>query len=229
MRSDPHLDHLKKAARDGDARSQYELALKLVQRGIAADKPEAKAWLLRAAEAGLRDALLVVELDTLGLKAIEPAALSDVEATKAVEAPRPERRPPAPAPRKEPRPAPPRRASTGSPKHDEAQRRIDAIEMEMRNLSCWTDDPPPPEKMDFESAFAMDRMAFTQWLNWIFVPRVREIIAQRDSFPASSSVAAQAAREFDGWPESGQLLRLLSEFDAFIDRAGYTPREDYDG
>ncbi|MEX2213603.1 MAG: YqcC family protein [Phycisphaeraceae bacterium] len=224
MKPDPHVEHLKYAAKKGDVRSQYELALKLAQRGEADDNAQAKAWLLRAAEAGLRDAQLLLQLDTLGLNAIEPAQLGEIEPTKPIPAPAPDLQPPAPPPKREARPAPPwasgnaKRPSTGSAFHDEAQRRIDGIEAEMRNLGCWTDEPAPPEKLDFSDAFAMDRMAFTQWLNWIFVPRVREIIAQRGQFPSRSMVAAQAVREFDGWNESSQLLTLLAAFDDFIER-----------
>jgi uncharacterized protein YqcC (DUF446 family) len=54
------------------------------------------------------------------------------------------------------------------------------------------------------------------WLQFIFIPRVNSIIAERGQFPKSSSVGAQAVREFDGVPEASKLVSLLSKFDAMF-------------
>ena len=91
-------------------------------------------------------------------------------------------------------------------------RAAEKIEVEMRRVGLWQDTPLDPRLYDFEQAFAMDTMAFSQWLQFVFLPRVREAIASNE-FPSESSVGAQAVREFDGAPEAGRLVTLLSEFD----------------
>ncbi|MEO7653971.1 MAG: YqcC family protein [Bryobacteraceae bacterium] len=101
-------------------------------------------------------------------------------------------------------------------KYSEAAQRVDKIEEEMRNIRFWSDEPLPPEKYDFQQAFALDTMAFSQWLQFVFSPRVREIVADRGAFPRSSMVAAQAVREFDGLHEAEELISLLSDFDSWI-------------
>lgn len=95
-------------------------------------------------------------------------------------------------------------------------RSADEIEGEMRSIGMWQDQPLRPEQMNFKQAFGMDTMTFTQWLQFVFLPRVRETVAT-NSFPRSSSVGAQAVREFDGYPEADRLITLLSEFDALFD------------
>jgi len=97
-----------------------------------------------------------------------------------------------------------------------ASRQIDQIEAEMRNIGMWQDQPLPPKQMEFKQAFAMDTMTFSQWLQFIFVPRVREAVASGE-FPSGSSVATQAVREFDGYENADGLISLLSEFDALFD------------
>jgi uncharacterized protein YqcC (DUF446 family) len=89
------------------------------------------------------------------------------------------------------------------------------IEAELRRLGWWSATPPPDEAFDFAQPFAMDTLAFSQWLQWIFLPRVKEAAAE-GAFPASSHVAAQAVREFDGRPEASTLLELLADFDALF-------------
>ena len=91
----------------------------------------------------------------------------------------------------------------------------DQIEAEIRSIGMWQSRPLQPEQLDFKQAFAMDTMTFSQWLQFIFLPRVREAAAAND-FPSSSSVGVQAVREFDGRPDAGQLITLLSEFDGLF-------------
>lgn len=104
--------------------------------------------------------------------------------------------------------------------------KLAAIEAEMKRIGLWQTEPLPAERYDFHRAFAMDTMAFTQWLQFIFIPRVREIIASGDEFPDKSEVSAQAFREFDvEVADTERLQKLLSEFDDMfgqsIDKYGY--------
>jgi uncharacterized protein YqcC (DUF446 family) len=94
-------------------------------------------------------------------------------------------------------------------------RYADEIEAEMRRIGMWQSAALRPGQMKFEQAFAMDTMTFEQWLQFVFLPRVRESVASND-FPATSEVGAQAAREFDGNLEAGRLVTLLSEFDGLF-------------
>ena len=93
---------------------------------------------------------------------------------------------------------------------------IAGIEAEMKSIGYWSAEALPPEAYDFHQAFAMDTMAFSQWLQFVFIPRVHAIVDQRGEFPVQSMVAAQAVREFDGDPHAARLLSLLSAFDALF-------------
>lgn len=95
-------------------------------------------------------------------------------------------------------------------------RYADEIEGAMRSQGFWQDKALRPEQLNFKQAFGMDTMTFTQWLQFVFLPRVREAIAA-NQFPQSSSVGAQAVREFDGNPDADRLVTLLSEFDALFE------------
>lgn len=92
----------------------------------------------------------------------------------------------------------------------------DRIEAALKADGLWSDQPPPPEAFEFRQAFAMDTMAFTQWLQYVFLQRIRQIVAERGEFPRSSMVAAQAARELDGYG-ANELSRVLAEFDDWIE------------
>ena len=99
--------------------------------------------------------------------------------------------------------------------------KADAIEAELKRLWVWQPGPLAPEKARFTQAFGMDTMAFTEWLQFVFLPRVRECLETGD-FPASSQVGVHAIREFDGWDEASGLVSLLCEFDALFNGGSLT-------
>ena len=103
-------------------------------------------------------------------------------------------------------------------KHEFSQKvreAIEKIEAEMKRIGYWQEEPLRPEQLDFQQAFAMDTMSYAQWLQFIFLPRVREAIAS-GAFPGSSSVGTQAIREFDGDMNASGLVTLLCNFDALF-------------
>src|SRR5215469_9481597 len=103
-----------------------------------------------------------------------------------------------------------------TPLQQNVSRYADEIEGEMRSNGMWQDQPLRPGQLNFQQAFGMDTMTFTQWLQFVFLPRVRESVAA-NRFPQSSSVGTQAVREFDGNTEADRLVTLLSEFDALFE------------
>lgn len=102
------------------------------------------------------------------------------------------------------------------PSHETVAEAIDRIETELKRIGYWREEPLPPEMYQFTQAFAMDTMPFSYWLQFIFIPRVRSIIEEKGQFPRASMVAAQAVREFDGVPETSELISALSDFDALF-------------
>lgn len=92
------------------------------------------------------------------------------------------------------------------------------IEKEMKAIGCWRQETLPEAAYHFHQAFAMDTMTFSQWLQFVLVPRVRQIVAEQGEFPSRSMVGVQAMREFDGDARADRLVSLLSEFDGLFDK-----------
>jgi uncharacterized protein YqcC (DUF446 family) len=94
---------------------------------------------------------------------------------------------------------------------------IDGIEEEMKRIGYWDEAPLPARAYDFHKAFGQDTMTFTQWLQFVLIPRVHQVVQQQSEFPRSSMVGAQAIREFDGDDRADQLVRMLNEFDRLME------------
>jgi uncharacterized protein YqcC (DUF446 family) len=109
-----------------------------------------------------------------------------------------------------------------------ASRLADAIEAELRKLGRWSAQRPPDEKFVDMGAFGMNTLSSEQWIQFVLVPRVREVVKDKGELPTSSSVAVWATRNFDGDPDADHLLSLLRDFDALFDDGDGGPgrRED---
>ncbi|MEK6780995.1 MAG: YqcC family protein [Bacteroidota bacterium] len=99
--------------------------------------------------------------------------------------------------------------------HTLATTKANEIEAELKRLNRWS-GPLPPEKFEDMGAFGSNTMAFEQWLQFILLPRIHQIVEEKGEFPEGSALATYAIRAFDGDPEAGQLQDLLYELDNLI-------------
>lgn len=102
--------------------------------------------------------------------------------------------------------------------YEKVRDQIDAIEAEMRRIGMWEDEPPPQEALRYTLPYAKDTMAFPQWLQFVFLPQVREIVENYAQLPKRSEIAPAARQQFADWDKSSRLLTLLEAFDDMLER-----------
>jgi uncharacterized protein YqcC (DUF446 family) len=110
------------------------------------------------------------------------------------------------------------RRLAGGKRSDDARRaalaaEVDALEAELVRLGWWQSAPIEPEKLNFRQPFGMDTLAFSQWLQFVFVPAARDMLAGHRALPPSSMLAAHAVREFDGVDEAAGVCEILRRID----------------
>jgi uncharacterized protein YqcC (DUF446 family) len=101
--------------------------------------------------------------------------------------------------------------------YDGASEYADKIEQELQRIGGWQSEPPPASAFQSTRPFFGDTMAFYQWLQFVLIPRIRSVVANRGTFPPTSQVGAYAVRELDTAPDSDDLVSLLRHFDKFIE------------
>lgn len=91
------------------------------------------------------------------------------------------------------------------------------IERELRNLDMWAAQPPSAEALASVEPFCVDTLALEEWLQWIFLPRMKLIIEAGADLPQASGIRAMA--EFSYAEQGARVLALLDalgEFDRLI-------------
>ena len=95
--------------------------------------------------------------------------------------------------------------------------RLLQIEIELRQMGAWEDNPPPDEALQSTKPFAVDTLEFTQWLQFVFVWRMKVLIENQQPLPEVSGMAPMAEEHFRGRAESGHgLIRELAEMDRLL-------------
>lgn len=96
-----------------------------------------------------------------------------------------------------------------------------AIEQEMRRIGLWEQTPPAVEALESLVPFCYDTLKFEQWLQWVFLQKMKLALEQQIDFPTSSNIATLAEMSFQEMPgiATKRLLELLAQFDETINAA----------
>ncbi|MET4027423.1 uncharacterized protein YqcC (DUF446 family) [Marinobacter sp. MBR-99] len=91
------------------------------------------------------------------------------------------------------------------------------IEIELRRLEVWEDSPPPEHAFLSTQPFCLDTMAFTQWLQFVFLQKMKVLVETGQPLPSVSGIAPMAEEHFRGRMQSGQrLVQALEEMDRLL-------------
>lgn len=91
------------------------------------------------------------------------------------------------------------------------------IERELREQGWWSKEAPSAEALASVEPFCVDTLDFDQWLQWVFLPRMKLILEQDLPLPNASGILAMAEMVYVDRPAQSKSLRaLLAEFDKLI-------------
>jgi uncharacterized protein YqcC (DUF446 family) len=92
------------------------------------------------------------------------------------------------------------------------------IEAELRQLQLWDAEPPPPSALASTQPFCFDTLTLPQWLQFIFLPRMHEMIDARAPLPTDCGIKPMAEEYFrDSRLPIRDLLLALDRVDRLLD------------
>ena len=63
------------------------------------------------------------------------------------------------------------------------EKQLELIIAELQKIALWQTSPPNPDAFLSEQPFALDTMQAHEWLQWIFIPRMRALIEANANLP----------------------------------------------
>jgi uncharacterized protein YqcC (DUF446 family) len=91
------------------------------------------------------------------------------------------------------------------------------VEATLRTHDRWDRQPPAAESLASTQPFCIDTLRFEQWLQWIFLPRMKNILEDRSPLPRKSGIysyAEDCLHKDD--PPTTDLLESIKRFDELI-------------
>jgi uncharacterized protein YqcC (DUF446 family) len=100
------------------------------------------------------------------------------------------------------------------PGTDMMRRQLDRIAQEMQQAGLWRDQRPSDEALASRVPFCFDTLCFEEWLQWKFLPQMRELLERYGTPPETSSMAPLAEHRFaEIEADTERLLAAIAEFD----------------
>jgi uncharacterized protein YqcC (DUF446 family) len=91
------------------------------------------------------------------------------------------------------------------------------IEIELRALAVWSSEPPSEDAMQSTQPFSVDTLQFTEWLQFVFLPRMSALVEAGRQLPTTSGIAPMAEEHFRGRELNGDaLIRELMVIDYLL-------------
>ncbi|RTZ60670.1 MAG: YqcC family protein [Gammaproteobacteria bacterium] len=94
---------------------------------------------------------------------------------------------------------------------------LDSIQSELQKAELWENTSPPPHHLQSTEPFCVDTLDFSQWLQWVFIPKMRFILDQEAPLPPASSIhilAQEALKDMD--QDMSRLIAAIRRFDRLL-------------
>lgn len=101
---------------------------------------------------------------------------------------------------------------------DEQLQRLTAA---MKNQGLWEDNPPSKEQLASQQPFAVDTLTFEQWLQWLFIPKMTEMIQARhfNGLPHRSDIHTMASYSFEKYPQNTKdIIAIIKQTDELLNQ-----------
>ncbi len=90
---------------------------------------------------------------------------------------------------------------------------LDELEEILRMEGYWSDQAPEPSALASSEPFCIDTLSCTQWLQWIYIPRLQAMIAQSLPLPTRVQVQAYVEQALVGL-DANRLIDVVGRLDS---------------
>ncbi|MEX2961369.1 YqcC family protein [Microbulbifer sp. TYP-18] len=92
------------------------------------------------------------------------------------------------------------------------------LEAELRRLKLWSLERPTAEALASTEPFCLDTLTLPQWLQFVFLPRMRQLVESGQPLPQRCGIAPVAEEFFENSGRFHALIEQLREIDRRLER-----------
>lgn len=88
---------------------------------------------------------------------------------------------------------------------------------ELQRLERWQAEHPADDALASTLPFCVDTLSFDQWLQFVLIPRMEQLVMLQAQLPTSVSLYPMASEVYkNDLVEAEALLRLIARFDLLL-------------
>ncbi|MDJ0741459.1 MAG: YqcC family protein [Gammaproteobacteria bacterium] len=94
---------------------------------------------------------------------------------------------------------------------------LQTLEDELRLQGRWDAVAPPSQALRSTEPFAIDTLSFDQWLQWILLPKMRDLLRRQLPLPDNCAIHPMAEEVYcDDETGGTRLIGIIAEIDALL-------------
>lgn len=93
---------------------------------------------------------------------------------------------------------------------------LDLLELELKKLQLWDLQTPTQGMLASKEPFSVDVLSPSQWLQWIFIPKMKKLIETQMDIPKPFSIAPYFEEAFKDEADKNTLIDLIKHIDSII-------------
>lgn len=91
------------------------------------------------------------------------------------------------------------------------------LEAEMRAQERWVHEAPSAAALRSTEPFSIDTLEFDQWLQWVFVPKLNDLLARQLPLPGNCAVQPMAEEVYGRDDPGGlRICTIVGEIDSLL-------------
>lgn len=98
--------------------------------------------------------------------------------------------------------------------HKEVEILIIKLEQSLREAQLWSSFAPSQEALQSQLPFALDTMAFEQWLQFVFIPKMSDIINTKSILPVSLQLLPMAEQSPSVTNNQSGVIDVIKQIDS---------------
>ncbi|QUM77965.1 YqcC family protein [Moritella sp. 24] len=101
----------------------------------------------------------------------------------------------------------------------QVQQLLIAIEAELKSQSLWNEVMPSAEALASTTPFCIDTLHFTDWLQFIFLVKMKQLVVMQMPLPENMAIHPMAEEAFKSLTvDTRELLALILSFDQLLNK-----------
>jgi uncharacterized protein YqcC (DUF446 family) len=87
------------------------------------------------------------------------------------------------------------------------------LQTEMQALNIWQSQSPNIKRLASTEPFAIDTLTPQEWLQWIFIPKMKALFSQGYPLPKALNISPYFEESWQGQPSYTRLLTIIKRLE----------------